>query len=141
MSKVLAGAAFGDCLENLRKPRKKEYIWSFVKIALKYKKNSQKKSSVLSFKRVKSRGSLARNALFDASKSQSERFSRFVWQRVKIRALFSRGRRDTFCSCILLFVAGAAFCDVARVDSKIVAGTAFCDVFEKWRKHHKSHTF
>ena len=38
-------------------------------------------------------------------------------------------------------VAGAAFCDVAKVESKIVAGTAFCDVFEKWRKHRKSHSF
>ena len=43
--------------------------------------------------------------------------------------------------CILHFVAGAAFCDVAKVESKVVAGTAFCDLFEKWRKPRKSHTF
>ena len=34
VAKVVAGAAFCDCLENLRKPRKKSYFWSFVKIAL-----------------------------------------------------------------------------------------------------------
>ena len=98
------------------------------------------KSSILSFKRVKIRGSLARNARFDASKSQSARsFSRFAWQAQYFRGVSRSACRfrvagaalsaHAFCIC----VAGAAFCDVAKVESKIVAGTAFGDVFEKWR--------
>ena len=106
------------------------------------------KSSILSFQRVKIRGSLARNARFDASKSQRGRtFSRFAWQ-----AQYFRGVSRSACCfrvagtilsapAFYICVAGAAFCDVAKVESKIVAGRVFCDVFEKWRKHRKSHTF
>ena len=97
---------------------------------------------------MKIRESLARNARFDSSKSQSGRtFSRFAWQAQYFRGVSRSARRfrvagaalsaHSFCIC----VAGAAFCDVAKVESTIVAGTAFCDVFEKWRKHRKSHTF
>ena len=81
-------------------------------------------------------------------------------QSLKVRGHFRvlRGRRNTLEACqdqrvvfawqaqhsahaFRICVAGAAFCDVAKVESKIVAGTAFGDVFEKWRKHRKSHTF
>ena len=106
------------------------------------------KSSILSFKRVKIRGSLARNARFGASKSQSGRtFSRFAWQAQHFRGMSISACRfrvagaalsaHSFCIC----VAGAAFCDVAKAESKVVAGTAFGDVFEKLRKHRKSHIF
>ena len=44
-------------------------------------RKTRTKSSILSFKRVKTRGSLARNARFGASDSQDGRlFSRFAWQ-------------------------------------------------------------
>ena len=81
-------------------------------------------------------------------------------QSLKVRGHFPvlRGRRNTLEACqdqrvvfawqaqhfllaCRICVAGAAFCDVAKAESKIVAGTAFGDVFEKWRKHRKSHTF
>ena len=101
-----------------------------------------------SFKRVKIRGRLARNARFDASKFQSGRtFSRFAWQAQYFRGVSISAYRyrvagavlsaHSFCIC----VAGAAFCDVAKVESKVVAGTAFGDVFEKLRKHRESHIF
>ena len=66
------------------------------------------KSSILSFKRVKTRGSLARNARFYASKSQDGRsFSRFAWQAQYFRVVSISARRFR--------VAGAALSDVANV--------------------------
>ena len=87
---------------------------------------------------MKIRGSLARNARFDAAKSQSATsFSRFAWQ-----AQYFRGVPRSACR---FRVAGAALSAhafrMAKVESKIVAGTAFGDVFETWREHRKSHTF
>ena len=83
-----------------------------------------------------------------APKSQSGRtFSRFAWQAQYFNRGVSRSARrfrvagaalsaHSFCIC----VAGAAFCDVAKVEPKIVARTAFGDVvLEKLRKHRKSH--
>ena len=72
--------------------------------------------------RVKFEGSLARNARFDASKSQSGRsFSRFAWQAQYFRGVSISGchfcvagaalGNVAFCIC----VAGAAFCDVPKV--------------------------
>ena len=79
VSRVVAGAAFGDCLENLRKPRKKYYFWSFA-CENSFIRKTRIKSSILSFKRVKTR-SLARNARCGVSNSQDGRsFSRFAWQ-------------------------------------------------------------
>ena len=98
------------------------------------------KSSILSFKRVKIRGSLVRNARFDASKSQSARsFSRFACKAQYFRGVSRSACRFCVAGAALsahafrICVAGAVFCDVAKVESKIVAGTAFGDVFEKWR--------
>ena len=66
------------------------------------------KSSILSFKRVKTRGSLARNARFGASKSQDGRsFSRFAWQAQYFRIV-------TISACRFRVV-GAALCDKANV--------------------------
>ena len=97
---------------------------------------------------MKIRGSLARNARFDASKFQSARsFSRFAWQAQYFRGVARSAWRFRVAGATLsahafrICVTGAEFCDVAKVESKIVAGTAFGDVFEKWRKHRKSHTF
>ena len=97
---------------------------------------------------MKIRGSLARNARFDASNSQDGRsFSRFAWQAQCFRGVSRSARRFRVAGAALsahafrICVAGATFCDVVKVESKIVAGTAFGDVFEKWRKHRKSHTF
>ena len=97
---------------------------------------------------MKIRGSLARNARFDASKSQSARsFSRFAWQAQYFRGVsrsacrFRVAGAALFANAFRICVAGAAFCDVAKVEPKIVAETAFGDVIEKWRKHRKSHTF
>ena len=97
---------------------------------------------------MKIRGSLARNARFDASKSHSARsFSRFAWQAQYFRGAsrsacrFSVAGAGLSADACRICVAGATFCDVAKVESKIVAGTAFGDVVKKWRKHRKSHTF
>ena len=103
------------------------------------------KSSILSFKRVKTRGSLAQNARFGASNSRHFRVLRGRRNTIRgvsrsaccFRVAGAALSAHSFCIC----VAGATFCDVAKEDAKIVAGTAFCDVFEKWRKHRKSHTF
>ena len=97
---------------------------------------------------MKTRGSLAQDARFGTSNSQSGRsFSRFAWQAqyfgdvsisaCRFHVAGAALSAHSFCIC----VAGTAFSDVAKEESKIVAGTAFGDVFEKWRKHRKSHTF
>ena len=79
-----------------------------------------------------------------------------LWQCVNASALFFRGRRSTCDVAFRDVVAGAAFCDVAKVlfpriamavtckrdtTANIVAGAGFGDCLEKWRKLRKSHTF
>ena len=74
--------------------------------------------------KMKSGGSLARNARFDASKSQSARsFSRFAWQAQYFRGVSRSACRFRMAGAALsahafrICVAGAAFCDVAKVKS------------------------
>ena len=70
---------------------------------------------------MKFEGSLARNARFDASKSQDGRsFLRFAWQ-----AQYFRGVSISACD---FCVAGAVLGNVALCIC--VAGAAFCDVFK-----------
>ena len=71
--------------------------------------------------KMKSGGSLARNARFGASKSPDGRsFSCFAWQ-----AQYFRGVSISACH---FGVAGAALCNVAFCIC--VAGAAFCDVLK-----------
>ena len=86
MSRVVAGAAFGDCLENLRKPRKKYYFWSFA-CENSFIRKTRIKSSILSFKRVK-------------ENSKKSRTKCSLW-RFKMGGHFRvlRGRRNTLETC------------------------------------------
>ena len=113
---------------------------------------------------MNSGGSLARNARFGAPKAQNGRsFSRFAGQAqyfgnvsMQVRRFFVAGAA-LFCDVAFRdVVAGAAFCDVAKVlfrqiavsgtrkldtTLNIVAGAAFGECLGKWRKLRKSHTF
>ena len=99
------------------------------------------KLSILSFKYVQIRGSLARNARFGVSNSEDGRlFSNLARPTQYFRGVLISACRfrlagaafsvHSFCIC----VTGAVFCDVAKVESKIVPGIIFVIFWKNYKK-------